>query len=43
MPVANDVLQTLDTTNAWQEELYIHLHKNPELSMQETETAAEIS
>ncbi len=43
MPAANDVLQTLATTNAWQEELYIHLHKNPELSMQETETAAEIT
>lgn len=43
MSTAPDVLDSLDTTNAWQEELYIHLHKNPELSMQETETAAEVT
>ncbi|WP_432560597.1 amidohydrolase [Granulicoccus sp. GXG6511] len=43
MSPASAVLQSLDTTNAWQEELYIHLHQNPELSMQETETAAEIT
>ena len=27
----------------WQEELYVQLHQNPELSMQEVETAAEIA
>lgn len=38
-----DLLQTLDGHQSWQEELYIHLHQNPELSFQETETAAEIT
>lgn len=37
------VLTDLDTTSSWQEELYVQLHQNPELSMQETETAAEIT
>ena len=40
---ATDVLSDLDSTNAWQEDLYVHLHQNPELSMMETETAAEIT
>ncbi|MDO5499034.1 MAG: amidohydrolase [Propionibacteriaceae bacterium] len=43
MSAAQKVLNRLDDTNAWQEELYVHLHRNPELSMQETETAAEIT
>ncbi|MDO5682075.1 MAG: amidohydrolase [Propionibacteriaceae bacterium] len=43
MTPASAVLSTLDATNEWQEELYVHLHQNPELSMQETETAAEIT
>jgi amidohydrolase len=36
------VLRPLEETSKWQEELYVHLHKHPELSMQETQTAAEI-
>ncbi|HZK05110.1 MAG TPA: amidohydrolase [Actinomycetaceae bacterium] len=41
--LARDVLSGLDDEmTAWQEELYVHLHKNPELSMQEHETADEI-
>lgn len=43
MTVAQRVLTGLDATMPWQEELYVHLHQNPELSMQETETAAEIT
>jgi amidohydrolase len=38
-----NILNDLDSTNAWQEKLYVHLHQNPELSMMETETAAEIT
>lgn len=38
-----DAFAGLDETQGWQEELYLHLHRNPELSMQETETAAEVS
>lgn len=37
------VLDGLDEGSAWQEELYVHLHRHPELSMQEHETAAEIT
>lgn len=37
------VLDGLEAVTPWQEELYAHLHQNPELSMQETETAAEVS
>lgn len=37
------VLDGVGAITGWQEELYLHLHRNPELSMQETETAAEIS
>ena len=37
------VLTNIEQTNAWQEELYVQLHQNGELSMQETETAAEIT
>lgn len=40
---ATEVLSDLDSTNAWQEDLYVHLHQNPELSMMETQTAAEIT
>jgi amidohydrolase len=39
----NRILDGLESTNAWQEKLYVHLHQNPELSMMETETAAEIT
>ena len=38
-----DILSDLDATNAWQEKLYVHLHRYPELSMMETETATEIT
>jgi hippurate hydrolase len=38
-----NALAGLDEAQGWQEALYIHLHRNPELSMQETETAAEVS
>ncbi len=37
------VLEGLADITPWQEELYIDLHRNPELSMQESETAAEIA
>ena len=37
------VLDGLDAITAWQEELYVHLHKNPELPFQEVETAKEIT
>ncbi|HLU30903.1 MAG TPA: amidohydrolase [Acidimicrobiia bacterium] len=40
---AAPVLAGLDKANEWQEELYVHFHKNPELSMQEVETGAEIT
>ncbi|MGB8382674.1 MAG: amidohydrolase [Dermatophilaceae bacterium] len=43
MTCAEDVLLTLDTTRAWQEEFYKHLHAHPELSSRESKTAAEIS
>ena len=33
-----DIGKALDAITDWQEESYIHLHQNPELSMQETET-----
>src|SRR3954453_2369146 len=33
------VLSALDTTRAWQEELYRDLHQHPELSHQEQRTA----
>lgn len=37
------VLEDYDAIRPWQEELYVALHQSPELSMQETETAAEIA
>ncbi len=43
MDLTQEVLKNLDAQTEWQEELYIHLHKHPELSMQEVETAAEIT
>lgn len=43
MSVVNEVLAGLDTTSEWQEELYKHLHENPELSFEEVNTRAEIS
>lgn len=44
MTSTHDVLAGLDeSTIARHEELYKHLHQNPELSMQEHETAAEVA
>ena len=43
MSKIDEVLQGLDGITEWQEELYKHLHQNPELSFQEVETAAEIT
>ncbi len=40
---ASAVLAGLDRTSTWQEELYTHLHEQPELSMKEVKTAAEIT
>lgn len=40
---SEDVLQGINDIQGWQEELYLQLHQNPELPMQETETAAEIT
>ncbi|HRP09214.1 MAG TPA: M20/M25/M40 family metallo-hydrolase, partial [Gemmatimonadales bacterium] len=37
-----DTLVGLEATTQWQEELYKHLHRNPELSFEEVETRAEI-
>lgn len=37
------VLATLGAVVPWQEQLYAHLHQHPELSMQEVETAAEVT
>lgn len=43
MSATERVLQGLGDATAWQEELYVHLHQNPELPMQEHQTAAEIT
>lgn len=43
MRSTEQVLNHLGDVTAWQEELYQHLHRHPELSMQEVETVAEIS
>lgn len=43
MTRTQEVLAGLAATSAWQEAFYVHLHQNPELSMQETETAAEVT
>src|SRR5690625_1050894 len=32
-----------EEATAWQEELYTHLHRNPARSMQETQSAAEVT
>ncbi|KRE94079.1 amidohydrolase [Nocardioides sp. Soil774] len=37
------VLAGLGDVTSWQEELYVRLHQEPELSMQETRTAAEVT
>src|SRR5699024_10079920 len=37
------VLHHLESTHGWREDFYKHLHANPELSMQETATAAEVA
>jgi metal-dependent amidase/aminoacylase/carboxypeptidase family protein len=36
------VLSGLDQTRVWQEDLYRHLHENPELSFQEKQTASTV-
>ncbi|MEL4358751.1 MULTISPECIES: amidohydrolase [unclassified Luteococcus] len=43
MSSTDPALQGIEQTLVWQEELYKQLHANPELSMQESETAAEIT
>lgn len=43
MTTTAEVLEGLEQATSWQEELYVHLHRNPELSLQETRTAAEIT
>jgi amidohydrolase len=43
MTRTQEVLAGLAATSVWQEAFYVHLHQNPELSMQETETAAEVT
>ncbi len=43
MQLAKDVLERLEATRPWREELYRWLHAHPELSSHETETAAEIA
>src|SRR5574340_407393 len=40
MSSVSAVLTHLESTSAWQEEVYRHLHAHPELSFQERETAA---
>ena len=43
MSTTDGVVGRIEEATAWQEELYTHLHRNPELSMQETQTAAEVT
>lgn len=43
MSVVRKVLSGLDEIATWQEALYVQLHANPELSMQETETRAAVA
>lgn len=43
MSAADAVLEGLDAITGWQEELYVQLHRHPELPMQEAATAAEIT
>ncbi len=43
MTRAQEVLANLDVTTLWQEDLYKQFHAHPELSSQETATAAEIA
>ncbi len=43
MTRAQEVLAGLDSTSVWQEDLYKQFHAHPELSSQETQTAAEIA
>ena len=38
-----DLKANIEAFKDWQEKLYIHLHKTPELSMQETETLKRIT
>ena len=40
MTSAQDVLASLGSTTSWQEDFYKHLHAHPELSSQESRTAA---
>jgi amidohydrolase len=43
MTSAQDVLASLGSTTSWQEDFYKHLHAHPELSSQESRTAADIA
>ncbi|MEL4503458.1 amidohydrolase [Luteococcus sp. H138] len=43
MSTTHPALQGIEQTLVWQEELYKELHRHPELSMEEGETAAEIT
>jgi len=43
MSVPESIRQGFDEIQGWQADLYRTLHQNPELSMQERETAAEIT
>ena len=43
MTSAQDVLASLGSKTSWQEDFYKHLHAHPELSSQESRTAAEIA
>lgn len=43
MTTVTQVLAGVKDITSWQEELYVHLHRNPELPMQEHETTAEIA
>ena len=40
MPSLDQVLSRLGATRSWQEELYLHLHAHPELSLHEEKTRA---
>jgi amidohydrolase len=43
VPTGKDALAGLEEAQSWQERLYVDLHRNPELSMQESRTVAEVS
>ncbi len=43
MTTVEQVLAGVDSVSAWLEEVYVHLHQNPELSSDEVETAREVT